>query len=161
MYVHAFQWYFIPLNHNPVHLEYLEKMFGLNLNTIDLVGKVSDWGLREKWTSAVSRETLGLVQNVPWEVGKYMPGVGVKQMRFLSVHIFYWGELSNCSVMPFWLSNKWSQWAKESGDQAGQSRRLTEIPWLTIPTPLKKHICFSNPFQAIGNSASLDITISL
>ena len=47
-YVHAFQWYFIPLNHNPVHLEYLEKIFRLNLNTIDLVGKVSDWVLREK-----------------------------------------------------------------------------------------------------------------
>ena len=47
-YVHAFQWYFIPLNHNLVHLEYLEKIFRLNLNTIDLVGKVSDWVLREK-----------------------------------------------------------------------------------------------------------------
>ena len=91
-YVHAFQWYFIPLNHNLVHLEYLEKIFRLNLNTIDLVGKVSDWGLREKWTSAVSREMLGIVQNAPWEVGKYMPGVSVEQMWFFSVRIFYRGE---------------------------------------------------------------------
>ena len=99
-YVHAFQRYFIPLNHNPVHLEYLEKIFRLNLNTIDLVGKVGDWGLREKWTSAVSREMLSLVQKAPWEVGKYMPGVNVKQMWFFSVHIFCWGEY--CSVTVQW-----------------------------------------------------------
>ena len=72
-YVHAFQWYFIPLNHNPLHLEYLEKIF--RRNTIDLVEKASDWGLREKWTSAVSREMLGFVQKAPWEVEKYMTGV--------------------------------------------------------------------------------------